>query len=141
MSKLQSDIPLNVFVYGTLKPNEANFSQYCDGRTIAMQKAIAYGELFALPMGYPAMTMGDRQVYGYLLSFPDVSILDSLDELEDYQCDRSASENLYNRQKIEVFDLEGKSLGLAWAYFMTSAKVSKFAGIAQIDGCWNGINS
>ena len=37
-------------------------------------------KLFALPMGYPAMTMGNQQVHGYLLSFPDVSILDSLVE-------------------------------------------------------------
>jgi gamma-glutamylcyclotransferase (GGCT)/AIG2-like uncharacterized protein YtfP len=64
--------------------------------------------------------------------------LDTLDELEDYQCDRASSENLYNRYEIEVFDLEGNSLGFAWAYFMTSLQVSKFGGIAQIDGCWSG---
>jgi gamma-glutamylcyclotransferase (GGCT)/AIG2-like uncharacterized protein YtfP len=126
----------HVFVYGTLKPHQANYAEYCAGRVIAQQQAIAYGELFALPMGYPAMILGDRQVHGYLLSFPDVSILDSLDDLEDYQCDRAA-ENAYNRQQIEVFDLAGNSLGLSWAYCMSLEQVTKFGGIAQIDGCWS----
>jgi len=111
---------------------------YCAGKEISVQQAIAYGELFALPMGYPAMILGDRQIHGYLLSFPNVSILNSLDQLEDYQCDRATSENLYNRYEIEVFDLEGNSLGFAWAYFMTSLQMSEFGGVAQIDGCWSG---
>jgi gamma-glutamylcyclotransferase (GGCT)/AIG2-like uncharacterized protein YtfP len=126
----------HVFVYGTLKPNEANYDHYCAGKVIAQQQAIAYGELFALPMGYPAIILGDRQVHGYLLSFPDASILDSLDELEDYQSDRPASKNLYNRQQIEVFDVEGASLGMAWAYFMTLEQVTKLVGVAQPDGLW-----
>ena len=127
----------HVFVYGTLKPNEANFAAYCEGKTIAIQNGIAYGELFALPMGYPAMIVGNQRVHGYLLSFNDVSILEALDELEDYQCDRAASANLYNRQQIEVFDLAEKSVGMAWAYFMTSEQVIKFEGIAQVDGYWS----
>ncbi|OYQ64360.1 hypothetical protein B9G53_12135 [Pseudanabaena sp. SR411] len=126
----------NVFVYGTLKPNEANYAEYCAGKAITQQQAIAYGKLFALPMGYPAMTVGNAQVHGYLLSFPDASILESLDELEDYQSDRASHENLYNRRLIEVFDLQGEALGMAWAYFMELAQVTKFAGMAQHDGLW-----
>jgi len=136
MTSYQSATLCHVFVYGTLKPNETNYAEYCAGKAIAEQQAIAYGELFALPIGYPAIILGNQQVHGYLLSFPDVSILESLDDLEDYQCDRPASENAYNRQQIEVFDLEGNSLGLAWAYFMTLAQVTKLGGIAQSDGCW-----
>ncbi|BBC22786.1 gamma-glutamylcyclotransferase [Pseudanabaena sp. ABRG5-3] len=131
----------HVFVYGTLKPNEANYDKYCAGQVITQQQAIAYGELFALPMGYPAMTIGNKQVYGYLLTFPDDIILEAMDDLEDYQSDRATSENLsenlYDRQKIETFDLAGSSLGLAWAYLMTKEQVIKFAGIAQTDGWWS----
>ena len=126
----------NVFVYGTLKPNEANYAEYCAGKAITQQQAIAYGELFALPMGYPAMTIGNAQVHGYLLSFPDASILESLDQLEDYQGDRASHENLYDRRLIEVFDLQGVSLGIAWAYFMELTQVTKLGGIAQHDGLW-----
>ena len=64
-----------VFVYGTLKPDQANFEKYCAGKVIAQQQAIAYGELFLLPMGYPAMIVGNSPVYGYLLSFKYDSIL------------------------------------------------------------------
>ena len=131
----------HVFVYGTLKPNQANFEQYCAGKVIAMQQAIAYGELFVLPMGYPAMIVGNSPVYGYLLSFNDDSVLESLDELEDYQSDHASienlDENLYNRQQIEVFDMQGMLLGKAWAYFMTSSQVIKFGGIYQANGLFS----
>ncbi|WP_055074742.1 gamma-glutamylcyclotransferase [Pseudanabaena sp. 'Roaring Creek'] len=128
----------HVFVYGTLKPNEENYAQYCAGKTIAEQQAIAYGELFSLPMGYPAMILGDRQIHGYLLSFAEASILESLDDLEDYQSDRNASENAYNRYEIEAFDLEGNLLTSAWAYFMTLEQITKFGGVPQLNGCWTG---
>lgn len=131
----------HVFVYGTLKPNQANFEQYCAGKVIAMQQAIAYGELFVLPMGYPAMIVGNSPVYGYLLSFNDDSVLESLDELEDYQSDHASienlDENLYNRQQIEVFDIQVRLLGKAWAYFMTSFQVIKFGGIYQPNGLFS----
>jgi gamma-glutamylcyclotransferase (GGCT)/AIG2-like uncharacterized protein YtfP len=136
ISNMKNASLCNVFVYGTLKPNEANYAEYCAGKAIAQQQAIAYGELFALPMGYPAMTVGNAQVHGYLLSFSDASILESLDELEEYQSDRASHENLYDRRLIEVFDLQGESLGMAWAYFMELAQVTKFVGIAQPDGLW-----
>jgi gamma-glutamylcyclotransferase (GGCT)/AIG2-like uncharacterized protein YtfP len=126
-----------VFVYGTLKPDQANFEKYCAGKVIAQQQAIAYGELFLLPMGYPAMTVGNSPVYGYLLSFKDDSILESLDELEDYQSDRAFSENLYNRQSIEVFENKSISLGIAWAYFMTLEQVTRFDGIPQPNGLFS----
>jgi len=144
MSNMKSETHCDVFVYGTLKPEEANYVKYCAGKTIAMQRAIAFGELFALPMGYPAMTISDRsihhqihhQIHGYLLSFKDEIILESLDELEDYQSDRLSSENLYDRQQIEIFDLTEKSLGLAWVYIMTTEQAIKFGGIVEPDGHW-----
>ena len=128
----------HIFVYGTLKPHEENFPKYCEGKVIAQQQAIAYGELFALPMGYPAMIIGNNPVYGYLLSFKDAGILESLDELEDYHSDRPRSENLYHRQQIEVFNLAQNSLGLAWVYLMTSEQINLLDGTAQSDGIWNG---
>ncbi|HBC43344.1 MAG TPA: hypothetical protein DCZ88_16050 [Pseudanabaena sp.] len=139
MANMQTALFCQVFVYGTLKPNESNYQAYCDGKAIAQQQAIVYGELFALPMGYPAMISGNSPVKGYLLSFPDASILESLDELEGYQSTRPNFENLYNRYEIEVFDLDRNSLGLAWTYVMTFEKVLQFDGIVQPDGYWTGI--
>ncbi len=139
MANMQTALFCQVFVYGTLKPNESNYKAYCDGKVIAQQQAIVYGELFALPMGYPAMISGNSPVKGYLLSFPDASILESLDELEGYQSTRPNFENLYNRYEIEVFDLDRNSLGVAWTYVMTFEKVLQFGGIVQPDGYWTGI--
>ena len=82
------------------------------------------------------MIKGNDQVQGYLLTFANSNILESLDQLEDYQSDRPAAENLYTRQKIEVFTPTGDSLGLAWAYLMTSDQVIQFQGILQTDGIW-----
>ncbi|MBD2353972.1 gamma-glutamylcyclotransferase [Tolypothrix sp. FACHB-123] len=129
---------VRIFVYGTLKPGEINYKRYCAAKVIATKRAIAPGKLYALPMGYPAMTLENSQVQGYLLSFAELGILTQLDELEGYQPHKSMVENLYNRQEIEIFDLQGLSLGLAWVYFMLPQRVHQLGGIPQPDGWWSG---
>jgi gamma-glutamylcyclotransferase (GGCT)/AIG2-like uncharacterized protein YtfP len=137
-SKAKFSEKLRVFVYGTLKPGEVNYHRYCGGKVINAQRAVTRGKLFALPMGYPAMTPGQNQVHGYLLSFSDPEVLSALDYLEDYQPNRPMSENLYNRQQVEVYDLQGQTLGWAWSYFMTLELVDKLNGTLQVDGWWRG---
>ncbi|MBN3870230.1 gamma-glutamylcyclotransferase [Nostoc sp. JL33] len=129
---------VGVFVYGTLKPGEANYQRYCAGKVVDVKRAFVQGKLFALPMGYPAMTLGDSQVHGYLLSFPNSRILNELDVLEDYQPNRQTAENLYNRQIIEVYQPQSLSLGWAWVYLMTLERVEQLGGFLQPDGCWSG---
>ncbi|MBD2605444.1 gamma-glutamylcyclotransferase [Scytonema hofmannii FACHB-248] len=130
---------LKVFVYGTLKPGEANYQRYCAFQVVDAKKAYTFGKLFALPMGYPAMTLGDSLVYGYLLTFVDSKVLNNLDILEDYQPSRQMSQNLYNRQEVEIYDLEGRSLGMSWVYLMTPNQVSQLKGSRQQrDGWWSG---
>ncbi|MDZ7956874.1 MAG: gamma-glutamylcyclotransferase [Aulosira sp. DedQUE10] len=136
--KIKFSGTLRVFVYGTLKPGEVNYKRYCAGKVIDTKRAIAPGKLFALPMGYPAMTLEDSQVQGYLLSFPDSEVLSQLDELEDYQPHRQMSENLYNRQQIEIYDLQGLSLGLAWVYIMSPDRVKQLKATPQAYGWWTG---
>ncbi|MFM7407105.1 MAG: gamma-glutamylcyclotransferase [Cuspidothrix sp.] len=130
---------MNIFVYGTLKPGEGNYQKYCAGKVVEVQKAIVNGKIYALPMGYPAMTPGEGKVEGYLLTFPDSSYLRTLDDLEDYQANRRQSKNLYNRHYIEVYNLNGSSLGFAWVYFMTSEKIYQLGGV-MLNGCWTGNN-
>lgn len=129
---------LNVFVYGTLQPGEFYYSQYCEGKAIKACEAIAFGQLYDLPMGYPAMTLGDRPVYGTLLSFADPAILNHLDELEGYDPGRSPTENEYGRQQIEVFSLDGRSLYFAWIYLMTTVQVQLLGGVLLPEGKWTG---
>lgn len=137
-AKINFSSLVRVFVYGTLKPGEANYKRYCINKVVNVERATVQGKLFTLPVGYPAMTPGVSQVHGYLLSFADSDILQELDELEDYQPTRQVSENLYIRQFMEVFDLQGKSLAGAWVYCMTPDRVIQIGGIPQLDGWWSG---
>ena len=127
---------LKVFVYGTLKPGESNYLRLCAGKVLEEERAIAFGQLFDLPVGYPAMTTGDRPIQGYLLTFANPDLLNTLDDLEDYRPHRLLEENYYNRREIEIFAPDGQSLGLAWAYFMTVEKIKNLKGIPIPSNCW-----
>ncbi len=132
---------IKVFVYGTLKPGEENYPRYFAGKVVNTTRAVAQGKLFALPMGYPAMTPGENAVHGYLLSFTNLNVLTALDELEDYHPARTASENLYNREQTKTYDLQGYSLGWAWIYIMTEELAIQLGGVHQFDGWWSSSNN
>lgn len=129
---------VNIFVYGTLKPGESNYQRYCAGKVLSAKRAIALGQLFALPFGYPAMTPGESPVQGFLLSFADLTVLRHLDWLEDYDPHRPAEQNEYNRQLIETYNSARASLGKAWVYLMTPKQVQACSGVLLSDGWWSG---
>ncbi len=129
---------VRVFVYGTLKPGESNYQSYCAKKVVEVKKAIAKGQLFSLPLGYPAMTPGNSPVHGFLLSFSDAKILHQLDWLEDYVPQRPDAQNEYYRQQVEIYDTAFIPLGRAWAYLMTPEQVYTFGGVLLPDGWWSG---
>ena len=114
---------IRVFVYGTLKPGEVNYQRYCEGKVIAAQPAIAFGQLFDLPIGYPAMIPGNSPVRGFLLTFTEPILLTVLDKLEDYNPQRNPEDNEYYRQQVTIFDLTNQVLGQAWIYLMQPERV------------------
>lgn len=128
---------LQVFVYGTLKPGECNYQRYCVGKVVEEKEAIAYGQLFDLSLGYPAMTTGESPVQGFVLTFADSGILTLLDELEDYNPHWQPEENEYNRLQIATYDKAGEALGLAWVYLMTFEKVKSFEGALIASSWWD----
>lgn len=127
---------IRVFVYGTLKPEESNYERYCKGKVITAQRAIAFGQLFSLPMGYPAMVSGNQPVQGFVLSFSDPKILESLDRLEGYSPHNPQNQNEYDRQQIEIFDEANRTLGFAWVYLMNHQQVELLGGILLPSGTW-----
>ena len=129
---------LKIFVYGTLKPEETNYQRYCAGKVVEAKRAIAFGQLFDLPLGYPAMTRGESPGQGFLLTFADPNVLSILDELEDYDPQRLPEENEYYRQQIDIYSPTGQALGLAWVYLMTSKQVQYLEGILIPSGWWSG---
>ncbi|MDJ0558299.1 MAG: gamma-glutamylcyclotransferase, partial [Microcystis sp. M53599_WE4] len=47
---------MEVFVYGTLKPKESNYSAYCAGKVINSKTAYTKGHLYHLTaLGYPGL--------------------------------------------------------------------------------------
>jgi len=129
---------VKVFIYGTLKPGESNYQRYCAKEVVEAERAIAFGQLFTLPLGYPAMVLGNRPIHGFLLSFSSDGILHHLDWLEDYDPKRPIAQNEYNRQQIKTYNLAWASLGLAWVYLMTLEQVYSFGGVLLADGWWSG---
>jgi gamma-glutamylcyclotransferase (GGCT)/AIG2-like uncharacterized protein YtfP len=127
---------IRVFVYGTLKPGEANYQEYCVGKVAFHSKAYTYGYLYHLPVGYPGMTEGRNKVRGVLLTFKNPNILNSLDDLEGYQENRAFHLNEYYRQLVPIFSLNDRPLGKAWTYLMSLEKVIKFKGVSIDSGCW-----
>ncbi|NJM63499.1 MAG: gamma-glutamylcyclotransferase [Oscillatoriales cyanobacterium RU_3_3] len=128
---------MKVFVYGTLKPGECNYPHYCERKVVNAVPAIARGQLFDLPMGYPAMVAGEGTVCGFLLYFANSAVLADLDRLEDYHLGRDRAQNEYQRQEIEIFDRHLQPLGTAWAYFMLADRVRSLGGILLPDGIWH----
>ncbi len=133
---MKSDV-IRVFVYGTLKPGESNYQRYCLGKVVEEKEAIAFGQLFDLDLrDYPAMTNGENPVHGFLLTFSNPEILIALDQLEDYDPQRTLEENEYYRQEITIYDPHYESLGLAWVYLMNPSRVQHLGGVPIPSGCW-----
>lgn len=127
---------IRVFVYGTLKPGEVNYRHLCDGRIHRSLPAIAPGDLYDLPVGYPALTPGTGDVQGYVLEFDDEALLAALDDLEAYDPQRSPAENLYNRIEAAVVDAQRRPLGTVWLYQMTVELAQAMGGVKVEDGVW-----
>ena len=129
---------LDVFVYGTLQPGEVNYSAYCGAKVVSQIPVYTRGNLYALPIGYPAMSEGENQVHGVLLRFNDFSILASLDRLEDYHEQRTSELNEYYRQLASVYNYSDRLIGQAWAYYMAIARIKQHQGKKIASGCWTG---
>ncbi|MGQ9872520.1 gamma-glutamylcyclotransferase family protein [Leptodesmis sp.] len=135
---------IKVFVYGTLKPGEVKHS-LCVNQAAAPYPAIVQGQLYHLPLGYPAMTLDKAGiVHGFVLSFSDSAILQTLDEYEqhapeyfqEHAPDLSLEAHQYRRLQIATFHLDHSPLDLAWCYVMTSQQITALRGRWVASGDW-----
>jgi gamma-glutamylcyclotransferase (GGCT)/AIG2-like uncharacterized protein YtfP len=124
-----------VFVYGTLKPGYHNY-RVAAPWVVGTAEARAFGKLYDLPQGYPALTAGKDIIHGYLLSFVDKQALADLDDLEDYDSNKTDGDNLYYREETEVFDGSMNSIGKAWIYRMTDDSHYVKRGTYDPSGNW-----
>nr|WP_189949182.1 gamma-glutamylcyclotransferase family protein [Streptomyces alanosinicus] len=84
----ESPAPLPFFVYGTLRPGEANHGLFLRGRTAAEEPALLPGAALYAGPGYPyAVERPGGRIHGELLTArPDAyaELLAALDRLEEY---------------------------------------------------------
>jgi gamma-glutamylcyclotransferase (GGCT)/AIG2-like uncharacterized protein YtfP len=136
---LWPELPLSIFVYGTLKPGGVGYQQFLGRYSVQSIPAVARGQLYDLPAGYPAMTVGDGWVQGVVLGLADPSVLAKLDAYEDYDPERPAADNLYYRTEIEVFAADAQApaiLGRAWVYLMQPSQIQALGGHYLASGNW-----
>ncbi|MEM7792344.1 MAG: gamma-glutamylcyclotransferase family protein [Verrucomicrobiota bacterium] len=127
----------SVFVYGTLKPGGFYWPRFCEGKVSDVQPAKIRGSLYDLHVGYPGLVLGgENWVEGYVLTFPQEKDFLQLDFLEDYSPDRPATENEYNRLKVNCIGENGEVFGDVWVYEMSEATVQRFAGTLIMTGNW-----
>ncbi len=126
-----------VFVYGTLKPGERAFGQFCQPYAIDAVDAIAPGRLYHLPLGYPAMTLESGWVRGVLLTFSTPAIFDAMDGFEDYYPER-LEDSEYLRIRHRIFSPAQIPLTEAWVYVMARARVDSVGGRWLPEGNWSG---
>lgn len=132
---------VNVFVYGTLMPGECNHDFYC--RPFLQRATVGYvhGQIYHLPvLGYPGVCEGTDRIWGYCLSFSPAYSLTAMDGLEDYDPQRDAAHNEYNRCQTIVFTPNGDRLGEAWIYRMDQQKIRDYQGIYLPSGRWSATN-
>lgn len=127
---------VQLFVYGTLKPGEAYYQQYCEPYVLEATPALARGQLFHLPEGYPAMAEGEGWVTGAVLTLVEGAIA-HMDAFEDYDPALPEADNLYSRKRCPVFSSDRQSLGLAWMYIMAPERVHHCGGILIPSGIWS----
>jgi gamma-glutamylcyclotransferase (GGCT)/AIG2-like uncharacterized protein YtfP len=140
---------INIFVYGTLQPGHRPYKTLCQKHPHTIESAIVYGELYHLPIGYPAIvTSSDRPIYGHQLRFHDPEILKILDDYEHHDpielqhhypqldANRAITELAYDRQQIATFTPNGQPIGNSWIYSMTIAQIHQLQGQHLPQGQW-----
>ena len=126
---------VDVFVYGTLKPGGTYHQKFCLPYLKQARSAQVRGLLYDLPnLGYPAMTLGDGWVKGYLFTLHEAA-MPGLDHLEGYDPQTEDNQE-YRRLRATVFDLIGQPIGDAWLYVMDQLPAE---AIWLSDGEWHSI--
>ncbi|MEV0599636.1 gamma-glutamylcyclotransferase family protein [Streptomyces sp. NPDC050315] len=131
---------LPFFVYGTLRPGEANHAWALRGRTAAEQPALIHGALLYDGPGYPYAIQGpaDAVVHGHVITPAEGAydeVLAVLDRLEGYT--PGAPDNDYDRVVCEAVLPDGATVR-AWVYLAAEPLAGRLraTGTAVPGGDW-----
>lgn len=126
---------IRIFVYGTLKPGQANWERALSGHVRRRMAGFIRGRLFDLPTGFPAATAGDGRVHGHVLHLP-TAMLARVDEIEGFEPGRDPDRNLYQRLTVPAFTPQGAPAGKVYAYIMDGDRVDRLGGTELPGGVW-----
>jgi gamma-glutamylcyclotransferase (GGCT)/AIG2-like uncharacterized protein YtfP len=115
-----------VFVYGTLRPGEKNYSHYLAGRTVSEVPATAEGQLYYIADGgYPYVEPGPGTVSGELIYLDPrryEPTLQAIDALEEYD-PGDERQSIYLRRRTSVTLSDGRSTA-AWIYYWNCPSIA-----------------
>ena len=133
---------MKLFVYGTLQPGQRSWPLIASAISAHIPASVRGFTLWDLPSrGYPALTLGDDEVFGHLLSVKpheQGSTLSTLDTLEGY--DQAALErSLYWRAQCVAYP-QGTDMAphQAWIYRYNPSRAAELEeqGIPLRPGRW-----
>ena len=110
---------INLFVYGSLRPNFFNFEKYLDGKVIDIKPATLKGmNLYHMPYkGYPAITPGDDMVFGEIISVKDYdNTIKAIDIMEGFLGENNP-QNEYHKIIVEVEHKDTSIKEKCYTYF------------------------
>ena len=132
-----------LFTYGTLKLGFQNHHRIFDGYDIKITPGFTLGKLYDLGL-YPAMlkrignpdlsgTEGKEKVFGELIEFDNLEILNRVDYLEGFRC-VNHPHNYYERREVDVF--VGDDTVKAWVYVLSDEQIKQYDGKIIVSGKW-----
>lgn len=137
--------PLPFFVYGTLRPGEANHDRFLRGRTTTERPARLHGATLYQGPGYPyavddgggAGSITGEAVWARTEEYD--RLLGVLDRLEEYSGHPGHPDNLYERVVREVVLADGTTVA-AWVYVAAERTAHRLrsAGTPVSGGEWRG---
>lgn len=131
---------LRVFVYGTLKPGGYYWDRFCEGKVERWWPARIHGEIYDLPVGYPAAFLGgEGWIVGVILELTNRSALVGLDHLEGFDpADPESDRNEYRRMRVEAWPDSAGQPETVWAYGMSREAIRRSGGVWIESGNWEG---
>lgn len=126
---------LPLFVYGTLKPGQWAFDQFCQGQVLALAPALVRGRLYHLCLGYPALSLEPGWVQGVLLTLARPESLAAIDDFEEYD-PQAPDQSPYQRRWQPVYHLDRRPFSQAWLYTMAPDRIQRLEGEWLPEGVW-----
>ena len=113
-----------IFVYGSLREGMYNYDRYLKGHVLSNKVGYVKGELYAIKgVRYPALLEGKDRIVGEIIEVDDPSILQIIDELEEYFGEDDIN-NEYDKKFVDIYNEKDEKIDRLFVYFFNMRKES-----------------